>query len=344
MIDYYHYRPQDTETQQPEDNQQPELTTRKKHRIRKWLLLFILVAAVIVGFLLVAGYWYVQNTSLNATDQRTNILILGVDEVASLSDTIMLMSIDQTNPDNPDVALLSIPRDLYIEVPGFWPSKINAAYAIGENNDYSGGGPALSADTIEEHFDIDIHYYMSVDFDGLKTLIDAIGGVEIDVLTTIDDPLYPDERGGYDPLYISAGLTRMDGDLALKYTRSRQSTNDFDRAFRQQQVVLAASDKILEDSQLWRPRTIRGLLTLLADNVQTDLSTLELAQLGNTMRTTDIADVPQYVLDTTNLLSGVSNETGSALIPRTGNFGEIQLFVETIFSQSDIDQFSQQQF
>lgn len=344
MIDYYHYRPQDAGSQEPEDNQLPDSKPRKKHRILKWLFLFMFVAVVVVGFLLVAGYWYVQNTTLDATDQRTNILILGVDEAASLSDTIMLMSIDQTNRDDPDIALLSIPRDLYISVPGFWSSKINAAYAIGENNDYSGGGAALSADTIEQHFGVDIHYYMSVDFDGFETLIDAIGGVEIDVETTIDDPLYPDESGGYDPLYISPGRQHMDGDLALRYVRSRQSTNDFDRAFRQQQVVLAASDKILEDSQLWRPRTVRGLFTLMTDNVQTDLSAFELAQLGNTMRTVAIADVPQYVLDTTNLLSGVTNETGSALIPRTGSFDEIQTFVDTIFEQNDIDQFSQQQF
>lgn len=344
MIDYYHYQPQDTGQKRPEEVQEHEVHPRKKHRILKWLFLGLLLIVAVGGLILIAGYWYVQNTGLDATNQRTNILILGVDEAASLSDTIMLMSIDHTDINDPDIALLSIPRDLYIDVPGFWPSKINAAYSIGENNDYPGGGAALSVDTVREHFGVDIHYYMSVDFDGLKTLVDAIGGVDIDVQTTIDDPLYPDESGGYDPLYIEAGTQHMDGDTALRYARSRQSTNDFDRAFRQQQVVLAASEKILQDQQLWHPRTIRGLFILINDNIQTDLSTLELAKLGNAVRVSDISEVPQYVLDTTNLLSGVNNETGSALVPRSGNFDEIHTFVQTIFAQDDIDQFSQQQF
>ncbi len=342
MIDYYHYSPNEVQNSLDGEPQLDQHPKHKRHRLLKWSLALLLLLTLIAGALIIGGYWYLQNASLDNTDGRTNILVLGVDDAAGLSDSIMIASIDKSNPTDPSVALLSVPRDLYVSVPGFHSAKINAAHSIGENNDYPGGGPALTAHTLEMHFDMPIHYFISLDFEGFETIVDAVGGVEIDVERAIDDPRYPDESGGYDPLHIPAGVQEMDGDLALRYARSRKSTNDFDRAYRQQQVALAVSDKLLNDPGFWRPRTIRGFMAVFRDNVKTDMSSMELLVLGNFSRTVELESTPQFVLDTTNLLMPVTNETGSALVPRSGDFGEIQLFVDQIFTQTDIDEFSRQ--
>ena len=352
MIHYYHYQP---ESHHHDDNpsgkeprkkpkgrhSQPDTPLARTHPIKhlfKLMIIMMLVLMIAVAAMAIFAYFYVTQGSIDNTEGRTNIVFLGVDEAASLSDTIMLVSIDNLDED-PDVAMVSIPRDLWVDVPGFGGSKINAAYSIGERNQYPGGGPALTKETLESVLELDIHYYSALDFDGFIALIDAAGGVEIEVESTINDPRYPaDDGSGYEPLLIEAGTQHFDGEKALKYARSRQSTNDFDRAFRQQQIVLALRDQVVNDSRLPQVQKITSLITTLDDKVETDMSRAEVLQLAAALRDTNPDDVPQYVIDTSNFLVGAQFD-GSYLVPRTGNFDEIKSFIDNLFEQDAIDEY-----
>jgi LCP family protein required for cell wall assembly len=189
--------------------------------------------------------------------QRFTILILGIDKRPGdtgsgySTDTIILVSID---PATKSVGMLSIPRDLYVVIPGQSDmQRINSAYVLGELQQ-PGTGPKLAMQTVQHNFGISVNSCVVVSFDVVIGLIDAIGGIDINVPVTIDDPEFPDMNYGYDPLYIPAGPTHMDGKLALKYARTRHQDTDFDRASRQQQVIMAIRQKVL------KPDVLPGLI------------------------------------------------------------------------------------
>jgi LCP family protein required for cell wall assembly len=146
--------------------------------------------------------------------------------------------------------MLSIPRDLYVPIPGQSDmQRINAAYALGELQQ-PGQGPKLAMQTIQYNFGIQVNSYVLVSFEAVIGVVDAIGGIDVDVPKAIDDPEYPDMNYGYDPLYIPAGHIHMDGQLTLKYARTRHQDSDYDRTYRQQQVILAIRQKILKPEVL----------------------------------------------------------------------------------------------
>ncbi len=351
MIHYYHYQPETDKDSQ--SNHKETRSNSKDHHsqtgsdeagshifkhLLKVLIIMVLVLVLAVALMAAFAYFYVTQSTIDNTDGRTNILFLGVDEAASLSDTIMLVSVENLD-EEPDVAMVSIPRDLWVNVPGFGGSKINAAYSIGERNQYPGAGPGLTKDTLESVLKLDIHYYSALDFDGFTALIDAAGGVEIEVENAINDPRYPaDDGSGYSPLFIEAGTQKFDGEKALKYARSRQSTSDFDRAFRQQQIVLALREQIVSDSRLPQAQRIASLITTLDDKVETDMSRAEILQLAAALRNIHPDDVPQYVIDTSNFLVGAQFD-GSSLVPRTSSFEEIQSFIDNLFEQDAIEEY-----
>src|SRR5579859_5547178 len=179
--------------------------------------------------------------------QRFTVLLMGLDKRTDAmdtgrSDSIILLSID---PKTRNIGMLSIPRDVYVAFPrqsGMNP--INTAYVQGELQ-RPGGGPEMTMQTIQYNFGIPINSYITVQFDAVIGLVNAIGGVDINVPVTIDDPLYPDMNYGYDPLHIPAGLDHMDGQLALKYARTRHQGTDYDRADHQQQVLLAIRQRLV---------------------------------------------------------------------------------------------------
>lgn len=186
------------------------------------------------------------------TAENVNILLIGVWGTGHaggyLADSIMLASFDTNNT---SMSMLSIPRDLYVvEKNRGIQSKINSVFSRG----YARGGKSiwsgavLLKDKVEEIVGMNIPYYAVVDFKGFEKFIDWIGGININIPETIHDTQYPvseewDWR--YGTFYIQAGLHTLDGSTALKYARSRHSTNDFSRSLRQQQIVSATKDKIL---------------------------------------------------------------------------------------------------
>lgn len=213
--------------------------------------------------------------------QTFNILLIGTDqadlEYVGRTDTIMVLALDVPNQ---RAALISIPRDIYLPIPGVGYSRINTAFAYGEERQKGGGIPLLSS-TIERNFGIPIHNYVRIDFSGFKDVVDAVGGVDI----TVDCPIYDDLFWRFFGVgTLDKGEYHMTGEQALYYARSRKTTSDFDRARRQQQVLMAIRKRALDADLI--PR-VPALYLALKDIIDTDLrdvsQLIDLAKLGATM-------------------------------------------------------------
>lgn len=217
--------------------------------------------------------------------ERVSILLLGIDERESQAgpwrtDTMIALMVD---PVARTAAGLSIPRDLWVNIPGLEQSgKINTAHFLGDATQYPGGGPALALATVQATLDVPMQYYVRVNFSAFEKLIDSIGGIDVDVPAPIDDLLYPDSGYGYEPLYIPAGRIHLDGRLALKYARTRHGPwGDFERMPRQQQVILAVRDKLTQGGLLPNLVAQAGpLFQTLGESIQTNLTLDQLVQLG----------------------------------------------------------------
>lgn len=267
------------------------------------------------------------------SEGRINVLLLGIGgaghDAPNLSDTIMMASID---PKTKDVAMISIPRDLYVQIPGRGYGKINSAHAA--------GGPALSSRVVSRVLDQPIHYYAVIDFAGFKQAIDAVGGIEVVVDKPLYDPTYPCDGGRrrYCPLKLKAGKQFMNGSTALRYARSRKTTSDFDRAKRQQKVLMALREKSLQASTLTNPVKLSGLIDALGGHVKTDLQINEVKALAELGRDVDKNRIESHVLDTAPdglLVDGTGRipGAGSIELPKAGAFdySEIAAFAANIF-------------
>jgi LCP family protein required for cell wall assembly len=216
-----------------------------------------------------------------------------------------------------------VPRDLWVPIWGYdIQNRINTAHYYGDVYKYPGGGPALARDTAAYNLGIPIHYYVRLNFTAFEKLIDEIGGVDIYAEKTINDPKYPDEGTGYDPFYLPAGQHHLDGKTALKFARSRHGTGDFDRAKRQQQVILAARDQVVKLDQL--PRLIANgpaILSALGSSVQTDLSFDQSVQLARILNNVPREAYRGAVIDQT-YTSPYTTDTGAqVLIPLRNKIG-----------------------
>ncbi len=173
--------------------------------------------------------------------EAINIVVLGSDRRPGWedwhTDVVQVVSLQ---PLVPSVTVLSIPRDLYVYIPGFWMSRINFADMYGEMYRYEGGGPALVQQTLLYNLGIPVDHYVRTDFDGFIGIVDALGGVDIPVHCRLEDHWpYPDENGEYPIKVLEPGVHRMDGETALWYARSRKTSSVFARERRQQQVLQA---------------------------------------------------------------------------------------------------------
>jgi LCP family protein required for cell wall assembly len=209
-----------------------------------------------------------------------NILLLGSDlpttERAGRADVFIIASID---PELPSVALLSIPRDLYVWIPNHGFDKINTVYIHGVRNGYPGGGAALLKDTVEYNLGIRIHYHVWAGFDGFIRIVDALGGVNVPVECPLSDTFPdPDSPEGQTDVDWLPGIQHLDGKHALWYVRSRWNTSDFDRNRRQQQVLRGLYHQALTLDVIPRIPELWGALN---ENVSTDLPLDELLYLAN---------------------------------------------------------------
>ncbi len=277
-----------------------------------------------------------------STDGQINILLIGIGGAnhagGNLADSIMVASIDTKAK---TISLLSLPRDLYVTIPGYGKHKINEAHSDGEQNKQKGGGPALLEQTVSDALKIPIHYFVRVDFDGFRQLVDALGGVTINVKTAINDPMYPnDKTNGFEPLYISAGVHKMDGSLALKYARSRHGTSDFSRAGRQQEILMAIKDKTLTAQVLANPAKVTNIISILGNHILTDLSPSEMQQLLVIARKFDNPKIQNQVFGQgdADLVTTSEANGQSIVIPRAGmnDLTQLQIFAHAYFASAQI--------
>jgi len=178
---------------------------------------------------------------------RVTVLLIGLDYndwrggVSSpLSDTMMLLTLD---PIAQTAGILSIPRDLWVQIPGFDYGKINTAYQIGDAYNLPGGGPGLAMETVEKLIGVPIQYYAQIDFAAFVRFIDEIGGVKVTLPKKIFIDIYDDPKGKFK---LDEGTHTLPGEYALAYARARNTEGgDFDRAQRQQQVLMGIRDRFL---------------------------------------------------------------------------------------------------
>jgi LCP family protein required for cell wall assembly len=216
-------------------------------------------------------------------------MLLGVDSRAdedgpARSDTIIIVTIDPTTN---EVGMLSIPRDLQVQIPDLGLEKINAAYAQ--------GGRELTRAVVEYHFEIDVHYYAEVDFVGFINIVDIVGGVVVDNHTLIKDDNYEWTR-----VYFPTGLQHMDGETALQYVRTRYDDNDFARGLRQQQVLKALRQQGVRLNLITKAR---DLLEEVEESFRTDLSFRQQLALARMANDIDSEDIQSY-----SILEGTTEE------------------------------------
>ncbi len=284
-------------------------TTKRRRRLSSPFVLAVLIVVLSCGCLGLAGVWLPQ-----ATGSRTNVLILGLDRrpeqgYAVRSDVLMVMT---AYPQEPRLGLLSIPRDLYVDIPGHGTSRINTAHVWGEQAG-SGGGPRLAMDTVAHNFDIPVQHYVRVDFDGFVRVVDAVGGIDVVVEERIVDNAYPTENYGTTRIEIPAGPQHMDGERALQYVRSRHGSSDFERAERQQQVILALARRVLAPENWLR---VPAVYQAVAGGVDTDLGPLALLQISVTALRVGPDGMEHHVIERDMTRPWTTPTGGAVLLPR----------------------------
>jgi LCP family protein required for cell wall assembly len=252
--------------------------------------------------------------------ERINILLLGTDRRCdetgpNHSDTLLLATID---PKSMTATLFSLPRDLWVEIPGFGVDRINQSFYFGQIYEYPGGGPALASETVESFLGVPVDYFVTVDFQSFEDAVNLIGGIVIDVPESIDDPNYPDNCYGYEPFSIEAGRQRLDGAAALKYARTRASLGgDVDRAGRQQAVLMAIRDQVLNLNQL--PKLIAQASTLwrtFQENVKTNLSLEDALEIALLVQDIEADNINTAVLDYDYVYIETTPDGRQVLVPR----------------------------
>jgi LCP family protein required for cell wall assembly len=275
-------------------------------------------------------------------DERINILLLGYGgpghDGPYLTDSVMLLSI---RPAMREAIMISVPRDLWVKIPalprnGYMWGKLNSAYAIGaDHNAYPNvrsdwktdtGGGDLAAATVSQVTGQPVDYWVGVDFKAFREVVNALGGVRVDVPTALDDPYFPvGESTGMMRIHFDAGWQQFDGERALEYARSRETTSDFDRSRRQQLVMLAVRQRVFSVNAI--PKML-SLLAALQDNVRTNLRPGDMQQLADLAGRIKDQDIRRVAIDTSNLLrSGTSSSGQYILQPLDPTYGALHQYL-----------------
>jgi LCP family protein required for cell wall assembly len=267
------------------------------------------------------------------SNQRVTILMLGLDYrdwVANMgaprSDTMFLVTID---PITNQGGMLSIPRDLWVEIPGFGFNRINTAYMFGEAYHLPGGGPGLAMQVVENLLGVPIQYYAVVEFSTFEKLIDEIGGIDVEVKERIKiAPI------GRNAMWLDPKPYHLDGAEALAYARVRKyGGGDFGRAERQQQVALAVIDRVVGFDMI--PTLVTKAPSLyqgLSEGIRTNLSLDEMIALGWLVVQVPRENIRQGVIGPPNMIAYVTRPDGAQVlraIPDQIRILRDYIFVET---------------
>lgn len=271
---------------------------------------------------------------------KINILLLGIGgeghSGGELTDTIMIASI---KPQSQEAVLLSMPRDLYVQIPQTnINSKINAVKAFGDRNKEKNGVELLTK-TVEEISGLDINYYVQLDFNGFIKIVDDLGGIDIELENDINDPTYPNFNHGYNPFYVSKGWHRLDGTTALKVARSRHSVmGDFDRIKRQQIIIKSIKQKIYERYSKLDILSLKNIFWDMGDHLKTNIEPKEIPKFYKIIKEIKNHRITAATIDTKEYLSRTYVGMGYTLQPKTGDYEEIKKFSENVFDIEISDQ------
>jgi LCP family protein required for cell wall assembly len=255
---------------------------------------------------------------LNNGQETVNFLLIGSDRRVGTSFRTDTMVIAILRPNEGQVSLISIPRDLWVYIPGWENQRINTAYQHGISAGYPGGGPGLLKETIQYNLGIRIDHTALVDFDGFRKIVDTLGGVDVPVSCAytdwklIDPSLDPQNENNWYLHTAGPGLIRMDGDLALWYARSRQKSSDFDRGRRQQEVLRSLFSQALQAGTLTR---IPELYNNLRDSVETDLGLGDILQLALYAPKMTSGDIRSYYIRPPYVSSWITPGGAYVLLP-----------------------------
>ena len=331
---------------------------KKPVKKRRWSVLILIIAVLVIPsfYILKTGFAFSKIITIKniawekifgkfplseyvppKDEDRVNTLLLGIrgegePDGGSLTDGIMIISFKKSTD---QVALLSIPRDLYLQMPGETKyEKVNAAYILGlEKYD---NGLDYAKKTTAYITGLYIDYAAAVNFNAFKDIIELLGGITIYLNEPFieDNQWWCDEKGeSCQPFIVEAGEQTLDGETALLYARSRFSSDDFDRARRQQQLLSALKDKVLSLGILTDPLKISGILDVLSKNVRTDVSPWEVPKLIELVKTAKTDNIIGKVFK--NSEQGLLYETIIngiyVLLPTEGNFSKIRESCQNIF-------------
>jgi polyisoprenyl-teichoic acid--peptidoglycan teichoic acid transferase len=347
--------------------------TPRWKKVLKRMLIILLVLMLLAGLWL--GWKFVSNnvkifgwqglvdmfktTKLRGEDEgRVNILLAGnsADDPghngAELTDSIMLVSI---NTKDKSGYIISIPRDLYLDIPGHDYAKINEAYQNGKRRNFSEpgyppGGMGLLEKTVSEHFGVDIHYYALVNYTALKEAVNAVGGIQVTIASSdprgLRDPS-PDLQNGRKPLVdLPNGTVTLDGAAALGLARARGNArgsygygqSDFTRTENQRMILLGLKEKATSLGTLSNPVKLGQLMDSMGNHVETDFKAGELRRLYGLSKEIPSASIISASLndaDGKNLLQSYRTRRGqSALVPAAGidDYTVIQAYLQKLSS------------
>lgn len=356
----------------PDDSHLLVTPNKKKAKKKNWIKTVII--AVVAALVLVVGYIayasihaannifssniglsdLINKPTLKDDNGVTNILLLGRGGSGHpgglLTDTIILARFKK---DTNQLAMISIPRDLQVKIPGDGESRINEAFSTGYNSlknekdekKKTDAGAKLAEQVVANVTGVPIQYYVMVDFIGFTDLVNKLGGITVTVDQNLSDPYYPKDSivngtyqktDAYAPFSIKAGVQTLNGETALKFARSRETTSDFDRAKRQQKVIFAIKEKALSLGVLANPQKLIDIIDNIGNHIRTSMTLSETKAGIDLFGKVDKEKVINKVIDdnaTDGLL--VSSSVGFYhLTPKTGNFTQIQNMVKNIFDES----------
>jgi LCP family protein required for cell wall assembly len=251
-----------------------------------------------------------------------NILMLGNGGAnhpgGALCDVIQMLSI---NVKTKKTFMVSIPRDLFVDIDGS-KYKINEMYFRGEAKG-SGVGGDLSKKIAGDVLGIPIHYYLKIDFQGFKKIVDTLGGIDVYVDQGISDPVW-----GY---YINAGMHHFNGAQALDYVRSRESTSDFDRSARQQKTLISMRDKALSGGIFSDPTKVAAIIETLSNNFRTDITPEELIKIFLVAKDIPLSNMDSYVFSTGDgyIYSTITRGGAYGIFPVGDNYDKINEFIKS---------------
>lgn len=349
---------------------QPDKLKDKKKRRFTWKKALLLVFIIVLIPILYFGTWDYHNfskaskkmfgsgnlfaalppNSIKNQQGRTNILLAGFSaddpghNGAQLTDSIMIMSLDK---DSKTGYMLSVPRDLYVDIPGYGYAKINEAYQDGKKSHfsepgYAKGGMGLLEKVVSESFGIKLNYYVLINYGAVKDTVAALHGITVTIRSSdprgIYDANFLPKEGG--PLKLANGRQKINAQTALKLTRARGETisyglsqSDFDRTKNQREVIKGIKEK-LTWKLLIDPRKNEPILNALANNIKTDIGLNNILPVyklfssipDDQLKSVGLRDESKKM----NLLMSYRTPTGqSALVPNTGvgDYSEIKALV-----------------